>query len=136
MTELSYIQISPNDPRSVLPTYWLVLGKYHLNTPPRANVTSHIHIKKTSFCIHNVDSTYSYHKSVSYRSGFPLELNHVRILTVHVSCIVSLTRKCLTLQQLFREKTSPGPGPSRSMSNDDVFNELVLLENIYVSLKT
>ena len=46
MTELSYIQISPNDPRSVLTTYWLVLGKYHLNTPPRANVTSHIHIKK------------------------------------------------------------------------------------------
>ena len=41
MAELSYIQISPNDPRSVLPTYWLVLGKYHLNTPPRANVTSH-----------------------------------------------------------------------------------------------
>ena len=26
MTELSYIQISPNDPRSVLTTYWLVLG--------------------------------------------------------------------------------------------------------------
>ena len=25
MTELSYIQISPNDPRSVLTTYWLVV---------------------------------------------------------------------------------------------------------------
>ena len=82
-----------------------------------------------------MDSTYSYHKSVSYRSGFPLELNHVRILTVHVSCIVSLTQKCNVAANVQRN-TSPGPGPSKSKSKNDVLNELVLQENIYVSLKT
>ena len=35
-----------------------------------------------------------------------------------------------------QRNTTPGPGPSRSKSKDDVVNELVLLENIYVSLKT